>query len=122
MGAVIAGTVTLGTFWLVSLTAGIGLQDEENQHSSNYPEYFWPLVFPVVGPFIAMGTTDAEGPATAVLLLDGILQTGGLITLIVGLAAKKDVLVWSGEQGTSVRAIPVVVGKEGGGLGMAVTF
>jgi hypothetical protein len=101
--AALAGGITLGGLWMISLAAGIGLQDEENKHTTN-KDYPWPLVFPVAGPFIALGTAGPDSPAISVLVLDGILQTGGLITFIAGLAAKRDVLVWTGQQGATVKA------------------
>ena len=103
--AAVAGGVTLGGLWVISLVAGIGLQSEENKHSTN-KSYPWPLVFPAAGPFIALGTADPEGPAISVLVLDGILQTGALVTFIAGLAAKRDVLVWTGQQGGQMRVTP----------------
>jgi hypothetical protein len=122
---VAAGSITLGALWMISLAAGIGLQDDENKShsstSSSPKDYAWPLVFPVVGPFIAMGTAHPEGPALSVLLLDGILQTGGLVTLIAGAAAKRDVLVWTGQQGAELRVDPVI-GMSGAGFGLTTKY
>jgi hypothetical protein len=110
--AALAGGIVLGSLWMISLAAGIGLQDEENKHTTN-KAYPWPLVFPVAGPFIAIGTADPEGPAISVLVLDGILQSAALITFIAGLAASRDVLVWNGQQGATVKF---------DGLGLSGTF
>jgi hypothetical protein len=120
--AALAGGITLGGLWLISLTAGIGLQDEQNQSSSLNKDYPWPLVFPVAGPFITIATANAEGPVISVLVLDGILQTGALVTFIAGLAAKRDVLVWTGQQGAQVKVDPVVLGTSGGGFGLSARY
>jgi hypothetical protein len=108
-GLVIAGAVTFGVSWLVSATAGVALTDEHNNNSCAYSEDYSgngygycddddesdavPLFIPVVGPFIAMGTLDAEGPGRAALFLDGVVQVGGLAMLIAGVAATRTVLV-----------------------------
>jgi hypothetical protein len=124
-GLVIAGAVTFGVSWLVSATAGVALTDESN-HNECYAygddieggggyysecrdddnEGAIPLFIPLVGPFIAMGTMDAEGPGRAALFLDGVVQVGGMAMLIAGVAAKQTVLVRSGNTTVSVAPGP----------------
>lgn len=60
-----------------------------------------PLFVPVAGPFITLGTLDFGGDFGGLafiivgvpLVLDGLLQTAGAITLIAGIASPKKVLV-----------------------------
>jgi hypothetical protein len=140
VGLAIAGGVTTGALWLVSLGIGLALEDdarkeEERRNQANetgayyYPEssgllglvgaddVVWPLALPVVGPFVTMGTANARGAGLAALLLDGVIQTGGLAMLIVGLAVKKPVLVL--QQATEARLrISPSLGPTGAGFGL----
>ena len=54
---------------------------------------YWPLFVPVAGPFIALGPADVAGAEIAVLLLDGLVQVGGLVRVVVGVARPRTVLV-----------------------------
>jgi hypothetical protein len=56
----------------------------------NEGEEFAPLLIPVAGPFITMGTFD-EGSAT--LTFDGIAQTAGLLMTVIGVFATESSLV-----------------------------
>jgi hypothetical protein len=85
---VIAGAVTLGVPYLVSLlTASTVLADDSRQGGR-----IAALYAPIVGPFITVGTSRAEGAETFWLVLDGVAQTGGAVMLIYGLAAKEKYL------------------------------
>jgi hypothetical protein len=118
---VIAGAVLLhlGYFSCVTLAAldSIGGGDA-----------YLPLLIPVVGPFVAIGTfRSVVGPEkdkaiyTAVGAALGTAQAGSAALLIVGLAAGKRVLVR--EQTESPRiAIHPVVGRDTWGLGIGGSF
>lgn len=54
-------------------------------------EAFAPLLIPVVGPFITMGTLDED--ITATMTLNGVTQTAGLLLVVVGAFATDKVLV-----------------------------
>jgi hypothetical protein len=115
-GLVIAGAVTFGSTWLVSaVLAGIAMDDGGDDGDA-----FAPLFAPVVGPFIAISTLEAESLGTAILVLDGIAQAGGLAMLIAGIAAQESVYVRVGPMG-KVRIDPLV-GKEGGGAAFSGQF
>jgi glutamate mutase epsilon subunit len=113
----------MGALWLVSSVFAAALMDEANGIDEQ-EEDFAPLFVPVVGPFIAIGTLEAEGLGTALLMLDGIGQVGGLAMLIAGVAAKKSVFVRdfsvAGHEIT-VEAQPLV-GTKGAGMGLTGTF
>lgn len=53
-------------------------------------EEFAPLLIPVVGPFITMGTLEN---ASATLALDGVTQSVGMLSLLIGIFATEKVLV-----------------------------
>ena len=70
--------------WLSSLIAGgVGV--------ANNGKGFAPLFVPVVGPFIAVGSTASTGAGTVWLVLDGLAQTGGVVLFAYGLAAQGEV-------------------------------
>jgi hypothetical protein len=141
-GLVVAGAVTAGSLWLLSALIGgaaQGLQDEFGSEDCTYngsiyschkeDKAYWPLVIPLVGPFITIGTVgtnDLEGPGTFMLILDGVAQGGGLAMLIAGVVAKRDVLVWDGmspgQQGTRISLVPAVVGPNSLGVGLNGLF
>ena len=64
-GLVIGGTVTFGACYLLSaMTASVA--------DSNNDDEFAPLFVPVAGPFITIGTANAEGAGTFWLVVDGV--------------------------------------------------
>jgi hypothetical protein len=102
--AVVTGATTLGIAWSISSIAAIVVIDEADGRSTGAE----PLFVPVVGPFIAIGTMNAfdkdDGAQLGVLLiLDGVAQTGALVSLILG-ATGRD----SGGDWASHPAVPEV--------------
>ena len=135
LGLAIAGGVTAGVLWVVSLAAGIALEkdarqkeDERNASPTHYyyssdplsivgpDDVVWPLALPVVGPFITIGTAHAQGAGVAILLIDGIAQTGGIAMLAAGLLVKHAVLVLQ-TPGTAEVHIRPTLGPTGAGFG-----
>ena len=115
-GLVIGGAVTFGVPWFLSaMIASIG--DSVSRESG-----LWPLYIPALGPFIAMGTLDAEGAGTFWLALDGLAQSGGIAMLIAGIVAQEKRLVRSNEVGSSVTVMPLRFGPNGAGLGLVGTM
>jgi hypothetical protein len=98
---VVAGAVTFGATYLSSF---IGAAAVVSAGGSNAGQ-FGPLFAPVVGPFIAVGTTASTGPGTVWLVLDGLAQTGGVVMFIYGLAADEKYL----RRASSGRASPLDV-------------
>jgi hypothetical protein len=137
VGLAIAGGATFGAIWLVSLAAGVALENDAREQEEEYDEqtagyyYYedsglgivdrhdvvWPLALPLVGPFITLGTAHAEGPGIAILLLDGVIQTGGLAMLITGLVVENDVLVLQVGGDSAMRVTPTL-GPTGAGFGI----
>ena len=90
--AIVTGSVSLGVAWslssIIALVAGSGKGYE-------------PLYIPVVGPFIAMGTTGAFETKNnnldfgIFLLFDGLAQTGGLVSIILGASGSSSANEWA---------------------------
>jgi hypothetical protein len=123
-GAVITGYVLTG------IPYGIGLISAYSSEFANKSGY---LLVPWAGPWLTMGlrdSTDENGssdPALSCgadalvfmgLLIDGMIQLAGGITLTIGYVAKKQVLVY---QGATFRIAPSRVGS-GYGLNALGTF
>ncbi|WP_437323692.1 hypothetical protein [Sorangium sp. So ce381] len=95
-GLVVAGSIVLGSAWtLAALTAGTILSSGDRDAVS-----YSPMLVPVGGPFITLGTgeevdvDDDDGQlAAALLLLDGATQVTGCVLLIAGLASNQRVWV-----------------------------
>jgi hypothetical protein len=111
-GLVIAGAATFGAAYiLTALGAAIAIDNSEDG------EPYEPLFIPVAGPFVTIRTADASATATFGLVVDGVVQVGGLAMLIAGLAAQEQVLVRVGDA-----ELTPVVGDRMGGLGLGGSF
>jgi hypothetical protein len=125
-GAVISGAIIGGVPYVLGLNiaAASGFDNKS----------YW-LVVPGVGPFLTLATRhddcderDADGDRplaclgdvflSMLLVLDGLMQTGGGVALTVGLTAKKKVLV---REQAAVRIAPMRVGRAHG-LGVVGSF
>lgn len=89
-GLVLAGSLTAGIPFLVSFLTGlsIGLSGSRSDGEATVA-----MMAPIVGPFITIETSGAEGAGVLWLLLDGAAQVAGTGMLIGGLVAKEDKLV-----------------------------
>lgn len=85
---VIAGAITFGAPYLVSLLTGATVLAADSGDGVKTA----PLFIPIAGPFVTVGTARAEGAETFWLILDGLAQTGGAVMLIYGLAADEKIL------------------------------
>ncbi|MEJ7729317.1 MAG: hypothetical protein WKG00_08880 [Polyangiaceae bacterium] len=97
-GLVIAGTVTFGSAYLISILGASSAVASDDSSSDD----FAPLFIPVAGPFITLGTADGADGAAPIFILDGIAQVGGLALLIAGLAAQESLLVRNPDVATGV--------------------
>ncbi|EYF08571.1 hypothetical protein [Chondromyces apiculatus] len=116
-GLVIAGAVTFGTMYGLSLIGGV-------QSISDGNGDFGALVVPLVGPFIALATSDAsiDGELGAVLVVDGIAQIGGALMLLGGLLSQKKVLIRNDLASEHVEIVPFATGRGDLGLGIRGTM
>jgi hypothetical protein len=120
---IITGSAILGGFYIISL--GFAIHPESQEDSEL-------LYIPIAGPFIQAAVVGGEERrecidecdgfrklAAIALVADGIVQTAGAITLIVGLALPKQVLVRDGIAGVPLTIAPMTLGRGGFGLGLA---
>ncbi len=115
----ITGGVLFGTFWLFSAAGGVSASHD------NGDDKYLPLVAPVVGPFIAMGTVPRRGDSDTALIdfglaLDGLVQAGGAAMLVAGLMGKSPKLVRNDAR-AHVTPTPMRVGT-GQDLGLVGAF
>lgn len=88
-----AGAGVLGGAWIFSVVLASVIIDQNSGNDLGYG----PLFAPVLGPFIALGTStldwDQDGYVGAFLVLDGLAQVGGAAMLIAGLVRDVKLLV-----------------------------
>jgi hypothetical protein len=106
-GLVIGGAVTFSSAYLLSVLGAVaGATD-----GAKGPKRFLPLLVPVGGPFITIGTADSKGSGTALLMLDGLAQVGGVVLFIVGLSTDQALLVRNDVRTGLVPAVDVGPGS-----------
>jgi hypothetical protein len=110
VGLVAGGASIFGVFWLGSLLGGVLVQDRG----------YLPLVAPIVGPLITLGTARTDDLGKVLLALDSFVQAGGAAMLIAGIVATKPRLVRD-EARSFVLPTPMRVGT-GSGIGLVGQF
>jgi hypothetical protein len=115
-GAVIAGSVVFGIFYLIS--TGVAAAGADVHPGAANPEAA--LWIPGIGPFIQIGSTSSATGDWA-LAVDGIAQSGGLALLVYGIASPRPVLVRN-DLGFRVVPRPMALGRNGGGFGLVGSF
>ena len=119
-GAVIAGAVTFGVLYFVSvLVAAVGTDYSNANHTGNSVAG---LFVPVAGPFITMAQSSSA-TADVFLVLDGGAQAAGAILLAYGLTSPQTVLVHDANYSRPiVFPRPMLLGKDGAGFGLSGSF
>lgn len=84
-GLAIGGVTVFGTGYLISLVIGTTVLMSDDSDSDT----FAPLLVPVAGPFMAINTLDAEGSGVFWLMIDGLMQTAGVL-MLAGAFASED--------------------------------
>lgn len=118
LGLIIGGSIAFGLLYITSLMA-YSLAEAVCAGSSCSND-FWPLSLPVIGPFITIGTANAEGGAISLLAMDGLGQGAGLAMLILGVASKKQ--VWLRADLADLHLMPLALADGGRGLALAGQF
>jgi hypothetical protein len=101
----ISGAVTFGAPYIVSALVGGAFLSEGGDGSA-----FGPLLIPVVGPFVTIGTAQSEGLGTFFLALDGIAQTIGAGLFVAAFIAEEDYLERTGYAALKLQPPAVLVG------------
>jgi hypothetical protein len=126
-GLVIGGAITFGTIYLTNVLTAAIASDTCNAVGgcSGTGNNLAALYVPVIGPFIQMGSTHSA-TGNFFLVMDGLLQAGGVAMFVAGLAAPKVVLVRNdlakAPPKLQITPIPLSFGKDGGGLGFVGAF
>jgi len=108
--AVVSGSVLLGVAWSLSSIMAVVVIDSNNGDARGTE----PLFIPVIGPFIAAGTTgsfDQKNNASDLgflLIADGLAQVGGLVSIMVGSLAGNSGSSWM--RGPAVPEVNVGLG------------
>jgi hypothetical protein len=113
-GLIIGGAVTFGSVYLLSAVVGLSLEAGDRALGGTGDSY-WPLYVPLAGPFIAIGTTNAQGGGIFTLMIDGLAQVGGAAMLVGGIAAPATKLV---RNDLALQVHPIV---GGGTVGLGVS-
>lgn len=109
-GLIVGGAVTFGVLYLLSaFTASVAVDSGDS-------EEFGPLFIPVAGPFVTIGTAEAQGVGTFALVLDGVGQAGGVAMFIAGMVTEEKFLLRNDQAKISVT--PMMVGESSFGLGI----
>jgi hypothetical protein len=87
-GLVIAGAVTFGSTYVASALFGGAFLAEGGDVGS----MFGPLLIPIAGPFVTIGTSESEGIGTFLLVLDGVFQAAGGALFVAGFLAEEEYL------------------------------
>lgn len=118
-GPIIAGSVTFGALYLLSVLTAATAQDIANSSGGSRSNPDAALYVPGVGPFIQMfNTSSAVGDV--ILAIDGLGQCAGIALLTYGITSPKHVVVRNDL--ATVRLVPVVAGQGSVGMGLAGTF
>jgi hypothetical protein len=97
-GMILAGAITFGTLYTVSIILAAAAGSERGGGSLD------PLYVPVVGPFLAAGTVQTTSLGTFALVADGVAQNVGVALFIMGFAAPET--VWA-RKGASLELVPL---------------
>jgi len=113
-GPIIAGAVLFGTFYLLSVFVGAGGQTGGDQ------AYGW-LYLPALGPFSEISNSSSP-LATVTLIIDGAVQSGAVALLVWGITSPAPVLVRNQIDAPRVMPVPMILGRNGSGMGLVGTF
>lgn len=128
-GMIAGGAALAGGLHMISMISAIALDAEADQVITDEqggqrtdPEFsgrYTPLFIPLVGPFIAVKTSDANGTGSAILIMNGVAQVTGLSLVLSGLIATKKELVR--DDAVSFTVAPLAA-EGGGGVSLEGSF
>lgn len=109
---IVPGAVALGALWLVAVV------QSESAGTSSGPR---PMVIPLVGPFITLGTWGVPQGSQALFALEGVGQWLGLGAIVTGFFVPWRVLKFQFRQGPEVTLQPALA-PIAGGMHSALSF
>ena len=99
LGLVIGGAITFGATWLLSAYVGFLAEAFSGGYSGSGSSPAGWLVLPVFGPLITAASGDVSSQGWSVLVLDALVQAGGLTMFVVGFTNPNRTLVPVQQQG-----------------------
>jgi hypothetical protein len=93
MGMAKAGIATFVPLYGLSALFGALFLGDENGKAKEYG----PMIIPVLGPFVTIGTSDSGEFGAGLFVLDGLGQLAGAALFIGGLLAEEKYLVRGGK-------------------------
>lgn len=117
-GLIGGGAGMLGGLWLISIITG-AIVNAANESLGKNPDMYTPMYVPVLGPFITLGTaaSDMSSGSNAFMALDGIIQTGGLAMIVLGIVLPKQELVRDDYGKPALTIAPKIAGNSFGLVG-----
>lgn len=113
-GPIIAGSVLFGSVYLLNVLIGAAGQ------TAGQSAFEW-LYVPAIGPFIEISNSSSP-IGTVSLIIDGAAGSAGLALLIWGLTSPASVLLRNQIGTPRVMPVPMVLGRNGSGMGVVGTF
>jgi hypothetical protein len=121
-----SGVGLLVGFWIVSVITGAALNEAEQPKEEDgddvEPGDWSVLYWPVAGPFLAMRHTSTEDAGWGLLLLDGVLQSVGVIAIGIGLASREQKLVRDSASAALELRVAPTLHRTGAGVGLLGRF
>jgi hypothetical protein len=103
-----AGVGLLAAGWFTSaLVASVAsaAEDDPTPEPGDITADDWtPLYFPIIGPFVALGSLQPKPSGVGLLVADGVLQMGGALGIVIGFFDLRYKLVRTGQD---VRVVPL---------------
>lgn len=95
MGLIGTGIGLLVTSYVTSILVGVVATQVEEVTPGTESDWS-PLYVPVAGPFVALGTLDPGASGVGLLLADGILQSAGVLAIVLGIVDQEYKLIRTG--------------------------
>ena len=119
-----SGVSMLVGFYLISVIAGAALNENEKNKDNTADRKSWSTMYiPVVGPFLSMRNTSTDDAGWALLLVDGLLQSAGVIMTGVGIANRKEYLERNTEESSALKLhVAPMLGRHTTGVAVSASF
>ncbi|HJL16909.1 MAG TPA: tetratricopeptide repeat protein [Sandaracinaceae bacterium LLY-WYZ-13_1] len=113
-GLFIGGTIMFAVPWVITWSAGLMLDEGGDATALSF--------IPAAGPFILLGEITDDFILPTLLVIDGLLQTAGLVMAVLGIALQSEVEVRAElDEGLRAPALALrPMGVPGAGAGLAL--
>jgi hypothetical protein len=106
-----SGIGMLSSGWVTAMLIGVIAAEVEGDDpgEDGVTSADWtPMYIPVAGPFVTIGTADVRPSVMGLLFLTGIVQTAGVLGIVLGATVRENRLVRSETVSAGVEVAPVV--------------